>query len=80
LQVLDTRATLLGDACLAPPVCPAIIYRSFDGSCNNLINPNWGRALTPLERLLPPVYEDGTIEAITLFILFFKNNILFNTN
>ena len=59
MQVLDTRATLLGDACLAPPVCPAIIYRSFDGSCNNLINPNWGRALTPLERLLPPVYEDG---------------------
>ena len=61
LQVLDTRATLLGDACLAPPLCPAIKYRSFDGSCNNLINPNWGRALTPLERLLPPVYEDGSL-------------------
>ena len=34
-------------------------YRTFDGSCNNLRHPMWGTSLTPLNRLLPPVYENG---------------------
>lgn len=34
-------------------------YRTFDGSCNNLQNPSWGSANSPLKRLLPPQYENG---------------------
>lgn len=38
---------------------PNSIYRSPDGSCNNLNNPLWGKSYTPLKRLLPPLYEDS---------------------
>ncbi|XP_015767382.1 PREDICTED: peroxidasin homolog [Acropora digitifera] len=34
-------------------------YRTFDGTCNNLQHPMWGASLTPFERLLSPVYENG---------------------
>ncbi|XP_071944046.1 uncharacterized protein [Antedon mediterranea] len=39
-------------------------YRSFDGSCNNLLHPNWGKAIGPLARLLPPAYGDGSSKNI----------------
>ncbi|KAK6617631.1 hypothetical protein RUM44_005219 [Polyplax serrata] len=45
--------------------CPAINtncvqqkYRTFDGSCNNLINPGWGTANMPYGRLVRPKYAD----------------------
>ena len=31
-------------------------YRSFDGTCNNLKEPNYGRAVTPYQRILLPEY------------------------
>ena len=34
-------------------------YRTIDGSCNNWAHPVWGMVDTPLQRLLPPAYEDG---------------------
>ncbi|XP_053676616.1 peroxidase-like [Anopheles nili] len=34
-------------------------YRSFDGTCNNLLNPSWGAANTPFVRILNPKYGDG---------------------
>jgi len=34
-------------------------YRSVDGTCNNLNNPQWGSAFQPFARFLPPEYEDG---------------------
>ncbi|TRY69075.1 hypothetical protein TCAL_13287 [Tigriopus californicus] len=34
-------------------------YRTFDGRCNNLANPDWGSAGEPLRRFLPNAYEDG---------------------
>ncbi|CAF0930096.1 unnamed protein product [Brachionus calyciflorus] len=35
------------------------IYRSVNGSCNNLKNPLIGAANTPYKRVLPPAYDDG---------------------
>ncbi len=34
-------------------------YRTFDGSCNNIRNPLYGRAFTPSSRFLPPQYGDS---------------------
>ncbi|XP_046556440.1 peroxidase-like protein [Haliotis rubra] len=34
------------------------IYRSSDGSCNNLANPTWGMSDTPRRRYLTPQYDD----------------------
>ena len=34
-------------------------YRTLDGTCNNLRHTMWGASLTPLNRLLPPSYENG---------------------
>lgn len=41
-------------------------YQSFDGSCNNLLNPLLGRAETPYKRILNPVYDDGLNSPRTL--------------
>lgn len=40
-------------------------YRTFDGSCNNLKFPYWGRSFTCHIRLLPPDYSDG-IQALRM--------------
>ena len=34
-------------------------YYSYDGSCNNLVNPLYGRSDMPFKRFLPPAYADG---------------------
>ncbi|XP_067135162.1 peroxidasin isoform X2 [Centruroides vittatus] len=34
-------------------------YRTYDGTCNNFDNIMWGASLTPFQRLLPPIYENG---------------------
>uniref|UniRef100_A0A182QRC6 Peroxidase n=1 Tax=Anopheles farauti TaxID=69004 RepID=A0A182QRC6_9DIPT len=34
-------------------------YRTFDGTCNNLLNPSWGAANTPFVRIVAPRYGDG---------------------
>ena len=47
---------------LVTPNCnfPTInLYRTSDGTCNNLANPNQGAAGTAFRRILPPYYEDG---------------------
>lgn len=52
----------LEKTCPARPSCPAkpSRYRTFDGTCNHgLGRETWGAANTPMERLLPPAYEDG---------------------
>lgn len=38
---------------------PNALYRSYDGSCNNLWKPNQGTADTRYARLLPAKYGDG---------------------
>ncbi|KAF2360023.1 hypothetical protein FHG87_009222 [Trinorchestia longiramus] len=39
--------------------CPAysVMYRTLDGSCNNADHPEWGAALRPFARFLPPDYS-----------------------
>ncbi|XP_064485393.1 peroxidase-like [Ornithodoros turicata] len=37
---------------------PHHAYRSFDGSCNNMEQPNWGRARTCMKRIMSPAYDD----------------------
>ena len=45
----------IGVTCL-----PDARYRTFDGTCNNLLNPWWGSANIPFRRLLDANYADGT--------------------
>ena len=50
----------LRDICPETPKCnPNSMYRTIDGSCNNLRNPNFGQVFTPLQRLIPNAYADG---------------------
>lgn len=35
------------------------LYRTANGSCNNLHNPSWGASLTTQARLMPPSYGDS---------------------
>ncbi|XP_043244818.1 peroxidase-like isoform X2 [Amphibalanus amphitrite] len=45
---------------LEPPPCDhTAIYRSADGSCNNLRQPLWGRRRTPFRRIFQNTYSDG---------------------
>ncbi|CAG0879688.1 unnamed protein product [Cyprideis torosa] len=61
LNSISTRRTILREQCMEEPGCPnrTLYYRQLDGSCNNLRNPNWGRANSAMQRLLPAAYEDG---------------------
>ena len=34
-------------------------YRAFNGWCNNLNNPQYGKSISPLLRFLPAQYDDG---------------------
>merc|ERR1711902_464053 len=46
----------------APTCNPNLQFRSFDGSCNNLKNPNFGRTGTPYQRILLPEYAPGSLD------------------
>src|SRR5947209_14359575 len=47
LQTLEERAS------------PTSVYRSIDGTGNNLTNPTWGSSGTDLIRISPVAYADG---------------------
>ena len=57
---VDFSGVPLDDFCPPTPICNSSNkYRTIDGSCNNLRNPKFGQAFTPLQRLLPNAYADG---------------------
>ncbi|XP_056019051.1 peroxidasin homolog isoform X8 [Ostrea edulis] len=46
-------------------------FRSMDGLCNNLHSPTWGASVIALQRMLPPIYENGfntPVDNIDLFV------------
>lgn len=46
--------------CQTTSSCEFHVYRTYDGTCNNLLNPNsYGVAYTPFRRSLSPDYADG---------------------
>ncbi|CAB0019328.1 unnamed protein product [Nesidiocoris tenuis] len=59
LPKFSLLSTQLADTCERFSRCFPSKYRSYDGSCNNLQNPDWGAAGTALQRILPPKYADG---------------------
>ncbi|XP_037780731.1 chorion peroxidase-like [Penaeus monodon] len=71
LEQVSLRNTALYDACpvktdeFSERPCPAysVMYRTLDGTCNNLDKQEWGAAFRPFARFLPPDYSDG-IEAL----------------
>ncbi|XP_065216935.1 peroxidase-like [Planococcus citri] len=59
-SILSTSQQNVNNACLPEVSCDTYEkYRTFDGSCNNLKNPAWGVANTPVVRLFPAFYDDG---------------------
>lgn len=64
--------TPLEQTCDQYPICPpeASRYRTSDGKCNNPdpTRSAWGSAGAPMERLLPPAYNDGIWTPRTLSI------------
>jgi len=61
LPKFSVKGSKIEDTCPAPPTnCKETSkYRTIDGSCNNMNITSWGKANTPLQRLLPSEYEDG---------------------
>lgn len=39
--------------------CDRSLYRTIDGTCNNVKNALWGSTYSPLQRAVPPDYADG---------------------
>ncbi|XP_075556602.1 chorion peroxidase-like [Dermacentor variabilis] len=57
-KILETLNASL--TCEPAPACNASKpYREIDGSCNNLIHPDWGKTDSCLRRVLSPAYADG---------------------
>ncbi|XP_055676431.1 peroxidase [Lutzomyia longipalpis] len=55
-----------GKTCGVPPTnCVRSRYRTFNGVCNNLVNPGWGMAAGSYSRLLSPKYGDGVASPTT---------------
>ena len=51
---------LVGEVSRMDQGCNAdAMYRTMDGSCNNLANPKQGATTTPIPRLMDNAYSDG---------------------
>lgn len=63
LRKVNAQSTsLLKTECpwIPAPLCnPMAKYRTINGSCNNLNQPNYGMARTPYQRMVLPKYAQG---------------------
>ena len=65
LEQIDLMKTALYEDCPfkttdnLKPSCPAysLVFRTMDGTCNNLDHPEWGSAFRAFARFLPPDYR-----------------------
>ncbi|KAK3577820.1 hypothetical protein CHS0354_028875 [Potamilus streckersoni] len=66
----DPTSTLVQETLMIRGVCPLPTtyscdplspYRTVDGSCNNLNNPEWGKSNMAQKRVIGPAYESGTV-------------------
>lgn len=56
------------DKCAPKVTCiENAIYRTINGSCNNLMNPLWGSSETPYIRVSEAAYHDGEFGQWTIF-------------
>ena len=73
LRGFDSSVPVIDQRCpwTPEPVCTEIHrrFRTFDGSCNNLKVPNFGRAGTPLQRILEPSYGGLKTSSVSLGFL-----------
>ncbi|MDQ1655176.1 MAG: peroxidase [Cryptosporangiaceae bacterium] len=58
--------------------CTVTTERTLDGSCNNLANPDWGRANTPYIRVAPAHYLDGISAPVSTPTARYISNRIFN--
>ena len=56
------------------PQCKGLdlLYRTADGSCNNLKTPAWGSAFMAFLRFLPPDYSDGVQVIVEFHYYYFS--------
>ncbi|ROT80397.1 putative chorion peroxidase-like [Penaeus vannamei] len=59
LPRFGVQNTIIANTCPQEPLCPDTKYRTFDGTCNNRRNKEWGKAGTAFQRILPQDYHDG---------------------
>ena len=60
LKAFSIKGTILEDKCPVADRCdPSYPYRSYNASCNNLVNPLWGVSGSPFQRTVLPEYSDG---------------------
>ncbi|RXG55952.1 Peroxidasin [Armadillidium vulgare] len=75
LNVLSQHSvtnTIIKDTCPSSPPCAGNYrYRTFDGSCNNLLHRDWGTTGTYFRRLIYPYYADGFQFLVKLFLVIF---------
>lgn len=64
LPRFGVQNTIIANTCPQEPLCPDTKYRTFDATCNNRKNKEWGKAGTAFQRILPPDYQDGEIFAV----------------
>ncbi|TWP51237.1 peroxidase [Lentzea tibetensis] len=62
----------------APLACADTLVRTLDGSCNNLLHPEWGKTNTPYLRVAPANYADGIARPASGPSSRFVSNRLFN--
>ncbi|EJW73790.1 hypothetical protein WUBG_15302 [Wuchereria bancrofti] len=77
LLSIDDITKAVGTGCVpkltetdcARSLCYHLMYRSFDGVCNNLEKPLLGAAFRPYFRHLPAEYDDKISEPVCKFLL-----------